>query len=104
MRLKELRKEAGLTQKEFAQRFGAAQNTVSRWEAGTRGIDTDTLADIANFFGVTTDYLLGISSDKKDRPAEDLSEAKRALIDLIDSLSDEQVARLYEIAKAALAL
>lgn len=104
MRLKELRKEAGLTQKMFAQQLGVAQNTISRWEAGTRSIDADTLANIAKYFDVTTDYLLGLSSHKKERPAVELSETKQAMLDLIDALSDEQVARLHEIATAALAM
>lgn len=103
MRLRELRKNAGLSQKEFAKRFGAAQNTVSQWETGARSIDDETLCKLSAYFGVSVDYLLGLSDEKKS-PAENLSGAKREMIELVDQLSDEQVSKLLQIAKAALAL
>ena len=58
-RLKELRKKAHLTQIEFARAFGVAQNTVSNWENENRIVDSDTAKKLADFFGVTVDYLLG---------------------------------------------
>ena len=93
MRLKELRAEAGLSQKEFANAIGAAQNTVSQ-----------TICKIALFFGCSADYLLGLSDSKKITSLKELSEAKNNMYSLIDNLPDEQVSRLFEIAKAALAL
>lgn len=59
LRLKELRKQKGLNQTAFAKAFGVAQNTVSNWENGNRTLDTATANQIANFFGVSVDYLLG---------------------------------------------
>ena len=102
MRLRELRKNAGLSQKEFAKIFGAAQNTVSQWETGTRSIDDKTLCELAAYFGVSVDYLLGLSDEKS--LAGKTSEAKREMIELVDQLPAEQVSRLLPIAKAALAL
>jgi transcriptional regulator with XRE-family HTH domain len=58
-RLRELRESKRLTQKELGLKFNASQNTISQWEQGIRNIDTVTLCNIADFFGVTTDYLLG---------------------------------------------
>lgn len=104
MRLKELRAEAGLSQKEFANAIGAAQNTVSQWETGTRRLDDQTICKIALFFGCSADYLLGLSDSKKITSPKELSEAKNNMYSLIDGLPDEQVSRLFEIAKAALAL
>lgn len=104
MRLKELRAEAGLSQKEFANAIGAAQNTVSQWETGTRRLDDQTICKIALFFGCSADYLLGLSDSKKITSLNELSEAKNNMYSLIDNLPDEQVSRLFEIAKAALAL
>ena len=103
MRLRALRKDAGLSQKEFAKLFGAAQNTVSQWETGSRSIDGETLCKLSAYFDVSVDYLLGLSDEKKN-PAEDLSEVKRSMVDLVDQLSDEQVSKLLQIAKAALEL
>lgn len=103
MRLKELRENAGLTQKDFAKIFGAAQNTVSQWETGSRRIDDKTLCELAEYFDVSVDYLLGRSNEKKS-PAGNISEAKLEMIDLIDRLSDDQVRKLLQIATAALDL
>ena len=62
IRLSELRKEKGLSQKDFGKIIGAAQNTVSQWENGSREPDNETINRIANFFNVSIDYLLGNES------------------------------------------
>ena len=59
MRLKELRKKHGLTQKQLASALHVAQNTVCNWENGVRQIDTEYIKQIAEYFHVSTDYLLG---------------------------------------------
>ena len=59
MRLKELRKQAKLSQTELAKIFNIAQNTLSNWENGNRMIDMTTAIEIAKFFNVSVDYLLG---------------------------------------------
>lgn len=59
MRLKELRKSAKLSQTELAKIFNVAQNTLSNWENGNRMIDMATAVEIAKFFNVSVDYLLG---------------------------------------------
>lgn len=59
MRLKELRKKAGITQKQLAEELHVAQNTVCNWENGVRQIDMEYLQQIAEYFNVSTDYILG---------------------------------------------
>lgn len=104
MRLKELRKNAGLTQTQFANEIGAAQNTVSQWESGARRLDDETIKQIAAYFNVSVDYLLGLSDDKKNNLAGNTSEDRRAMKELVDRLSDEQIKKLLQIANAALDL
>lgn len=58
-RLKELRTEKGLYQKDLAKTFNVAVSTYSYWEQGKFEPDGDTLGKIADYFGVTVDYLLG---------------------------------------------
>ena len=53
-----LRKKAGLTQLEFGEKFNYTDKTVSRWENGTIIPAVETLKDIADFYGVSVDYLL----------------------------------------------
>lgn len=59
MRLKEVRKSCGLTQKEVAERVGVNQNTYSYWENEKTHIDSSSLKKVADIFGVSVDYLLG---------------------------------------------
>ncbi len=57
--LKQLRIEKGLTQKEVAQHFGIAQSNYQQWESGKRSPSGETLEKLADFFKVSTDFLLG---------------------------------------------
>ena len=58
-RLKELRKDKNLSQKELGIKFGFSQTGVAKWEKGIREPSLDDLIMVADFFMVTTDYLLG---------------------------------------------
>lgn len=69
-RFKEQRLKSGVNQVELAKIFNVSKQTVSNWESGKRKPDTDTIFKLANFFGVTTDYLLG--NDKNNTDDTDL--------------------------------
>jgi len=58
-RLRQLLEERELTQRDLAKRFGWGESTVAHWVAGSREPDLDTVEVLADFFGVTIDYLLG---------------------------------------------
>lgn len=64
-RLTELRKEKGLTQDELGKILGFRDSTISQYETGKRKPDQETLTKIADYFDVTTDYLLGRSDIRK---------------------------------------
>lgn len=59
-RIKELRKEFGLSQVELAARMEVTKQTISNWENENIQPSIDMLVDLANVFNVTTDYLLGL--------------------------------------------
>ena len=61
-RLKELRVEAGLTQKQLANELGGKvdQSSIARWERGVRIPLLDAAMILAEFFGVSLDYLCGL--------------------------------------------
>lgn len=61
--LKELRLNAKLTQKELAKKIGVAHNTIAMIETGKREGDRETSRKIADFFGVSLDYLEGRDND-----------------------------------------
>ncbi|MBQ2564771.1 MAG: helix-turn-helix transcriptional regulator [Oscillospiraceae bacterium] len=52
------RKDAGMTQSEFAEKLAVTRQTVSRWESGTIMPDIDKLSTIAELLNVSCDYLL----------------------------------------------
>lgn len=57
--LKELRLEKKLSQNALGKQLGVCNQTVSFWEGGSREPDMDMLAKIADFFGVSVDFLFG---------------------------------------------
>ncbi|MBQ9070182.1 MAG: helix-turn-helix transcriptional regulator [Clostridia bacterium] len=59
MRLKELRTEKGATQKEVAEFICCSPLVYSRYEREEREPDIDSLCRLADYFGVTIDYLVG---------------------------------------------
>lgn len=65
MRLKELRKEKGISQLKLAMDLSTNQNSISRYETGERECDYAMLIKLADYFNVSIDYLLG-RTDKKE--------------------------------------
>lgn len=59
LRIKELCEQKRLQQKQVAQDLGIAASTMSQYATGSREPDFGTLNRIADYFGVSTDYLLG---------------------------------------------
>ena len=61
---KKLRKSRNITQKELGAKIGLSKAVVSKYENGMGYPTYDVLIRIAQYFGVTTDYLLGVASGK----------------------------------------
>lgn len=57
--LRKERVEKGLTQVELAKIFNVSKQTVSNWESGKRTPDAKTIEELADFYKVTVDHLLG---------------------------------------------
>ena len=68
----ELRKAAGLNQRELGEVLGLSQKAISTIESGSRSTTIDKLVILAEYFHVSTDYLLGITDDPAWRgPADE---------------------------------
>lgn len=63
-RIRDLREDRDLTQKQIAQLLGMSQTGYSKYETGENDIPTAVLIKLADFYDTTTDYLLG-RTDKK---------------------------------------
>ena len=77
--IRSLRQQHGINQVEFAERIGVTKQCVSNWENDNVLPSIEMLARLADFFGVSTDMLLGRESNKK--------------LDA-DGLTDEQLAHI----------
>lgn len=62
-RLKELREERELNQSQLALESGISQAAIAKWESGDRTPNMYSLIILSKYFGVTTDYLLGLTDD-----------------------------------------
>ena len=82
--IKELRLAHGMNQVELARKLSVAKQTVSNWENNNIQPSVDMLVKIADYFNVTTDYLLCRNSEK--------------ILDVSD-LSDEEIAHINQIIK-----
>lgn len=72
-RLKQLRKELNMTQKELADKLGISRAAVGLYEQGKRNVDNDTLLKLSEIFNVSADYLLGNTDIKT--PVDKISSA-----------------------------
>ena len=65
MRIKDLREDADLTQKQIADFLHIKQNTYSQYENGHRQIPIEVLIKLARFYNTSIDYLVGETHNKK---------------------------------------
>lgn len=69
-RMKELREGKGFNQEDFAGILGVSQQTISRIENNPTRTATDLLITMAKYYNVSTDYLLELSDEKRNREGE----------------------------------
>ena len=62
--LSQLRRERGISQKKAAGDLGISQALLSHYEKGIRECGLDFVVKCADYYGVTTDYLLGVSASR----------------------------------------
>lgn len=68
MRLKDLREDSDIKQQELADLLHICQNTYSQYENENRQIPIDMLIQLAYFYNVSVDYILGITDEQKPYP------------------------------------
>jgi len=64
-RLRDLREDRDLTQKQIADILGISQTGYSKYEVGHRDIPTQVLRSLAKFYNVSDDYLLGLIDEPR---------------------------------------
>lgn len=107
-RIRSLREKMGLTQKELASKLNVPNQNISNYERGFRQPDYDTLQLIADFFEVTTDYLLGRNNKSTANEEEEFQkfindpELKRWFKELPQSDEEDlrKLRKMWEIIKS----
>ena len=125
-RLKELRKEKKLSQKEIAKEMSISEKTLSRWENGESQIKPEKAQQLADYFKVSVGYLLGYIDDSEIYDDEVVVEPEKGMIlayslersnkklqekmfkdfvtffrDNIIFISDDEILSLYSMVRAA---
>lgn len=67
-RLRDIRKDRDLSQKDITKVLNTSQVQYSRYEMGIRLLPIDKLVMLANYYNVSTDYLLGLTNERKPYP------------------------------------
>jgi transcriptional regulator with XRE-family HTH domain len=93
-RIKELRQQKGLTQRQMADSFGITERNYQRYEA-TDSPSNDTLLKLADFFEVTTDYLLG-RADYKYRNNSEKNTSDEPGVQSILALDNDKLKREFD--------
>lgn len=101
-KIREMRKNTHVTQKELAKKLKLAESTISMYERGERQPDYETLQKLANFFEVSTDYLLGRSNSTLQVVSNEvpLEERVQKSMDLIMQQTPEEQERIYKVLKS----
>ncbi len=86
-KIKNLRKNAGLTQEELAEKLGVSRTAVAKWENDYAEPTLQNIVGISEIFDVSSDYLLGIRNFQTDLTHSLSVEAIHALKRLIAEIS-----------------
>lgn len=97
-RIKELRENAGLSMDQLAKKLGVTKSRVNMWENNGTVPRMDVLIELAKFFSVTTDYLLG--NDDASNPSLENNRLS-ALQRNLGKLSDAELEKAEGLLKAA---
>ncbi len=101
-----IRKQHNLTMKEVATALGVSLSAYQKYENGTRDVSTLILSQIADFYGVTTDYLLGRTNNTNETPIVDelamefnMTTLERKILDNYLTLSPDRRSDVMEFIK-----
>ncbi len=87
-RIRELRKEKGITMKQLGKVVCLAESTISQYETGKRQPDNEALLKMSEYFGVTVGYLLGVEDIKKEAAAPECDSQEKELMQLYSALPE----------------
>jgi len=91
----QLKNQNNVSDAKLERDIGLKPKTIYDWKRGKSTTYYDNIISIANYFNVSTDYLLG--NEQKEKPASQLSDTDLQLIDLFSKLNDEDKAMYIKL-------
>lgn len=95
-RLRELRLKAGLKQEDLIKRFNLSSGRYSQYETGKRKPDYDLLIELADFYNVSLDYLLGRTSDPSPLVKEKTPSYQKEVMQDIEDITPEMATEVRQ--------
>lgn len=93
------RKDMNMSQEELAKKICVAKGTVSNWESGKSVPDGDKLIELSKLFGLSTDYLLGITeSDQDEIKLLNKYLRQAGIMKSLEDLTEEELTNAIEFA------
>ena len=89
LRLKNLRLQRSLSQEQLAKEIGISRSALSMYELDQREPDLNTILLFANFFSVSTDYLLGRSEHARDYRIESNDDLRQLIRLVLQEINDD---------------
>lgn len=104
-KIKDLRKEKGLTLEQVAAVVGVGKSTVRKWETGMiANMRRDKIAALAKALGTTPAYLMGWKEDDKKIPLDkvELTDGEKLMLELFRRIPEDRQSAALELLRAAL--
>lgn len=86
-RIRDLREDSDATQQKLAEYLGTSSQHYGKYENGNAEIPFERAIMLAEYYGVSLDYIAGLTNNKKGLSASDLSEEQQSLLAFLSELS-----------------
>ncbi len=97
-KLRELREDNDLKQKDIAKILGINQQVYSRYELGIRPLPIELLIKLCKFYNVSSDWVLGLNTKDKERPENNINHSD-ILYHTLNQCSDSEIELLTQLIK-----
>ena len=99
-RIKDLREDSDKTQQEIAEYLGTSSQHYGKYELRHAEIHFERAIALAKFYGVSLDYIAGLTNSKKGFSRGELTEKQQRIIDIAESIENGDKSRTAELLKA----
>ena len=99
-RIKDLREDSDKTQQEIAEYLGTSSQHYGKYELGHAEIPFERAIALAKFYGVSLDYIAGLTHSKKGFSRGELTEKQQRILEIAESLENGDKSRTAELLKA----